>query len=602
MTYRSKNTTYESKAAEILKKDCSVQNLKPDDLLDEFLALTSNNYSHGDIYQVIANLAKCSYLDDNCYTIVSCKDFMVECKEILTKFATENSATRNTNLEYNVDKVFKILLDGSCLENYDLKEFWKHCDALKIPELVLNCVMKCTNKYTELVDGSTEEIADSPLFFYTGILGRGFYILKNILVDNPQKFYPLITDSSLHEAFFTLIVMLDRSKYILRDNFIDYSYSCYAEMMLNWAHYIESLPFDVVETSFSCFYYILNSMHPNTRDAFLPIEPMIYHDIVNNIYAAINEMTKSQADVTIKFIESEDNLLIMHNIAVEILERQDFDEKNEILRNISKVLFNVSKHNFDGKFHDKFLYNTIFDILAQTKDGVTVVKLVNALSNIVQYSKHILVELTDKKTFCNIVMQGIESEIPTKPRLKFTTSDGNERKDSLYDKYHDSKSLCLVNNNHIDTKIVPKNAACKMAVCDLLNNMIEKCKYTELCEIDHVIDIFFCHTLCIEYVSKAILDYLEYDDKNEELIGKGLNLLENVLDFEERCIDYDEKEYEQYMQSHQLFCRVDELAFMNPSVKQKWEHIASVYKIDDKEDSFASDQIGNNHQNPNIIF
>jgi len=56
-----------------------------------------------------------------------------------------------------------------------------------------------------------------------------------------------------------------------------------------------------------------------------------------------------------------------------------------------------------------------------------------------------------------------------------------------------------------------------------------------------VLNVFF-NDKTIEYVTKAIFDYLEFDKNNVELINSGLDLLENLLEYEER--QYEEEDFE----------------------------------------------------------
>ena len=133
------------------------------------------------------------------------RDFIEALSHILHTFSTLKNEVRDKDLEYNVDRIFKILINGTSLENHNNKDISDNIMFLKIPQLIKSCMIKCMDNYILLIEPYVEEIDDSPLKFYTGVISRGFNILENLLIDDLDRFNEICNDISIHTKIYSLI-------------------------------------------------------------------------------------------------------------------------------------------------------------------------------------------------------------------------------------------------------------------------------------------------------------------------------------------------------------------------------------------------------------
>ena len=73
---------------------------------------------------------------------MSTKEFVEVLSQILQTFCTQASKERDSNLEQNITRVFKILTKGTSLKNHDLNEILDSIVYSKIPQFVENSMMK----------------------------------------------------------------------------------------------------------------------------------------------------------------------------------------------------------------------------------------------------------------------------------------------------------------------------------------------------------------------------------------------------------------------------------------------------------------------------
>lgn len=141
---------------------------------------------------------------------------------------------------------------------------------------------------------------------------------------------------------------------------------------------------------------MFDSIFPPNEDAIIKVDFEIYEEIIAFAYKGLSILVKEQADVCLEFIEGEGHLRLLRDITRGCIIT---DSHFAILttRAVSKIILSISKCSYDKRFEDFKIYPLIFEILEKVTDNVVTENLVEAISNFLVFSEHILNDLTEVK-------------------------------------------------------------------------------------------------------------------------------------------------------------------------------------------------------------
>ena len=110
----------------------------------------------------------------------------------------------------------------------------------------------------------------------------------------------------------------------------------------------------------------------------------------------------------------------------------------------------------------------------------------------------------------------------------------------------------------------------KLAVSYFLLNMFDN-------KSSHLITFLLTNSRVIEYISKAIFDFIEHDPKHVELIMNGLGLLDMVLDLErDTHLDEDEEFESKYLEQMDSQLLIERLENLEPTQESIVELACSI--------------------------
>lgn len=241
--------------------------------------------------------------------------------------------------------------------------------------------------------GIDENQADE-VYLHCGIVSRGLAILCNYLYDDPKKFYEYATITSLYEKLHTLFITLHTHGRDMKNDGVAYVYLHFVISTFSISDCIKKLSFDITKAILDSYPLMFDSIYPPTEDAIIKMDYEIYEEVIAFAYKGLSILVEEQADVCLEFIEGEGHLRLLRDITQGCI-RSDSRLALLCIRAVSKIILSISKCSYDKRFEDYKIYPLVFEILGRVTDNVVTVRLVEALSNFLVFSEHILNDLTE---------------------------------------------------------------------------------------------------------------------------------------------------------------------------------------------------------------